>query len=259
MARSAWAITYSVWRALFLREAIHRLFYRRGAWIWLLLEPVVHMAFFTFIFVVVRVRVIGGIDTTIWLMSGFLGFFMFRRTMNVGINAITMAKALFTYRQVKPVDSVLVRPAAEGVLMMIIFIIVMLAISSLGVNVLPDNGFGVLYGLFTLWLLGLGVGLIISIPKVIVAEVGDIFGLIMSPLYIMSGVIFPIAAVPDPYRGWLVLNPIVHSLEFMRISFSDHYEAIDELDIFYPLFYALTLVFFGLILQRIYKRKVIQL
>jgi capsular polysaccharide transport system permease protein len=50
MTRSAWAITLSVWRALFLREAMHRLFYRRGAWVWLMLEPVLQMVFLAFLF-----------------------------------------------------------------------------------------------------------------------------------------------------------------------------------------------------------------
>ncbi len=60
--RSPLAITLSVWRAIFLREALDRLFDMRAAWLWLLMEPVLHISFVTFIWTVVRLRTIGGID-----------------------------------------------------------------------------------------------------------------------------------------------------------------------------------------------------
>jgi capsular polysaccharide transport system permease protein len=50
MTRSNWQVTVAVWRALLLREAVSRLFGRRAALFWLLLEPVAHMAFFVFVF-----------------------------------------------------------------------------------------------------------------------------------------------------------------------------------------------------------------
>ena len=170
-----------------------------------------------------------------------------------------MGKPLFTYRQVKPVDAVLVRSASEGVLMFIIALIIFLGAAILGIDVLPDNGFGVIYAFLTLWLMGLGVGLLISVPRTIIAEVGDVVNILMTPMYLLSGVILPIAAAPQPYRDWLMLNPIVHSLEIMRLSFASHYVGVPELDAFYPLKFAMILIFFGLILQRIYKKKVIQI
>jgi capsular polysaccharide transport system permease protein len=188
-----------------------------------------------------------------------LGFFMFRRTMNIGMSAIQMGKPLFTYRQVKPVDAVLVRSASEGVLMFVIALVIFIGAAIFGIHVFPDNLFGVLYAFLTLWLLGLGAGLLISIPRTIIAEVGDVVNILMTPAYLLSGVILPIAAVPQPYRDWLLLNPIVHSLEVMRLSFASHYVGVPELNALYPMQFAIVLILFGLILQRIYKKKVIQI
>src|SRR5512133_3248918 len=106
-ARSPLNVTLSVWKALVLREAVHRLFQRRAAWVWLVLEPVVHFAAMAFIFAAVRVRVIGGIDTVTWVLSGILVFFIYKRTAAQAKNAIDANEALFAYRQVKPVDTVL--------------------------------------------------------------------------------------------------------------------------------------------------------
>jgi capsular polysaccharide transport system permease protein len=38
--RSPASITWAVWKALFLREAVARLFAGRAAWAWILVEPV---------------------------------------------------------------------------------------------------------------------------------------------------------------------------------------------------------------------------
>src|SRR3990167_3285203 len=109
-------ITLSVWEALFLRETVSRLSAGRAAWLWLLMEPVFHIVFLMFIFAIIRMEVVGGVDTAVWLMVGLLAFFMFKRTALQAQNAIDANQALFAYRQVKPVDTVLVRAALEGFL-----------------------------------------------------------------------------------------------------------------------------------------------
>lgn len=78
--RSPLVITLSVWKALLLREALSRLFSGRAVWFWLVAEPVFHVSYMLVIFTVIRVSKVGGIDTAVWLMVGFLAFFMFRNT-----------------------------------------------------------------------------------------------------------------------------------------------------------------------------------
>ncbi|MEO8333119.1 MAG: ABC transporter, partial [Gallionella sp.] len=61
-------ITISVWKALFLREAVSRLSTGRAAWLWLLLEPVFGIVFLMFIFTALRMHTVGGVSTAVWLM-----------------------------------------------------------------------------------------------------------------------------------------------------------------------------------------------
>lgn len=259
MLRSSWAITWSVWRALFLREAMHRLYHRRAAWAWLLLEPVGQVMFLVFIFAVLRVSTVGGIDPKIWIMLGTLGFYLFRRTMSIGMAAINMNKPLFTYRQVKPVDVVLVRATSESILMLVISIVVLLGATLFGVDVWPDNWLGVFVAVSGLVLFGVAVGLLISVPSTLVSEVADIVGLIVMPLWICSGVIIPLANVPQTYRDWLIFNPIAHSLDALRHSFASNYVTFPECSIFYPHAVALVLFLFGLVVHRVYEKRVVQL
>lgn len=248
-ARSSIGITFSVWKALFLREAVQRLFSSRAAWLWLLLEPVVHIVFLMFIFTVVRLRSIGGVDTAVWVMVGMLGFFAFRRTATQAMNAVASNHALFVYRQVKPVDTVLSRAALEGFLMLLVAAILLAGAALFGFAVVPHDPLLVLQAFTGLWLFGVGFGLITSAAQELVPEMGKVTSLLMIPLYFFSGVIFPIASVPQPYRGWLMLNPVAHGLEMIRLGFASHYQAAAEADITYVFAAAIIAVFLGLVLH----------
>ncbi len=250
--RTSAHIAFSVWKALILREAIVRLFGSRAAWLWLLLEPVVHIVFLMFIFTVVRLRMVGGIETPLWLMVGLLGFFMFKRTGTQAMQAVVSNQALFAYRQVKPVDTVLSRAALEGFLTLLVAVLLFTGAGLLGLVVTPADPLAVLEAFFAMWLVGLGFGLMGSVAMVILPELGKVIVLAMTPLYFLSGVIFPIIRVPLPYREWLMLNPLAHGLEAARLGFAPYYKAVPELSMSYLYGFALVSVFLGLALHTRY-------
>lgn len=249
-SRTSLDITFSVWKALFLREAVSRLAAGRAAWLWLLLEPLVHVVFMLFIFSVIRMHKIGGIDTTVWLMVGMLAFLIFKRTATQTQNAVASNQGLFTYRQVKPVDTVLVRAGLEGFITLLAAIILFGGAGLFWIGTFPSDPLSVLHAFFALWLLGLGFGLIASVAGELIPEVGRLIGFVMTPLYFASGVIFPVAVIPQPYRDFLMLNPVVHGLEAARLGFAPYYHAVTDLSIAYVYGAALVTVFFGLALHR---------
>jgi len=75
--RSPLEVTFSVWRAIFLREALDRLFDMRGAWFWLLLEPIMHIGFIAVLWTAIRLHTAGGMDFAVWIIVGMLAFFCF--------------------------------------------------------------------------------------------------------------------------------------------------------------------------------------
>lgn len=256
--RSAWQVTWSVWRALFIREAIGRLYHRRAAWAWLLFEPVVQIGFLMFIFSVLRVNAIGGIESGVWIMVGLLGFFMFRRTMSISMGAVAMAKPLFTYRQVKPVDAVLVRAVMEGLLMLFISALILMLAGLMGFKVWPDQPLQVLSALFLLWLLGLGFGILLSVPRELIRETEDIVNMSMTPLYFISGVLIAVSAIPFPYRAVVMMNPVAHVIDALRVGFAKDYHPFDGLSLFYPLMVGLATLCLGLAIHRIFRHRLIQ-
>src|SRR5690606_32810520 len=99
---------------------------------------------------------------------------MFRRTGMQSMNALGANGALFAYRQVKPVDTVLVRSALEGFLLVIIATLILGAAAILGYPVMPADPLKVITAFFGLWLFGLGFGLLASVANQLIEELGNV-------------------------------------------------------------------------------------
>jgi len=255
--RTSINITLSVWKALFLREAVSRLATGRAAWLWLVVEPLISVVFLLFIFTGFRMHTVGGINTAVWLMVGMMAFLVFRRTGTQTQNAVDANRGLFTYRQVKPIDTVLMRAALEGFLTTLITVILFAAAALLGVDVVPEDPLLVLEAFFGLWLIGMGFGLITSVVGELIPELGKISGFVMTPLYFASGAMIPLASISQPYRDWLMFNPVAHGLEAARLGFASHYHAPSQLSVAYLYGFALVLIFFGLALHVRYASRLI--
>lgn len=257
--RSSWKITLSVWKALLLREAVSRMFGRRAAVLWLFLEPVAGIAFMMFVFTVLRSKHVGGMHTAIWLSAGILGFYMFRRTAGQGTASIGANLALFTYRQVKPVDTIITRCVLEGFILLLISSVIFGVLALLGVSLWVDDLLEVLLALGGLWLLALGWSMCTSVASELLPELGNTLNLLLVPLMLISGVIFPLSAIPYPWLDWLMFNPVAHGVEGVRAGISPYYHHVQGLSLVYLYAWVLVMVFLGLALQVRYRERLVAL
>jgi len=250
LIRNPLSVSFSVWRAIFLREALDRLFDMRGAWFWLLAEPVLHIGFMAFVFSIMRVRTVGNVDVFVWIMVGMLAFFLFRRIAVQVSYAVDCNRPLFTYRQVKLFDPAIARAVLEAFLMAIISTFILGTAALLGHDTFPGDSLLVMQAVFGLWLFGFGYGLVASVLMELVAEMEHVLKILMLPLYLISGVIWPLSAVPHPYRDILMINPIAHGLELVRLGFFPDYHTVSGLSMQYLYAWAVISVFLGLLLYR---------
>lgn len=247
--RSHLAVTLGVWRALILREAEAKLFASRVSWIWVLVEPVLHVAYLMVLYSVIRVHKVGDLDTAIWIMVGLQSYFIFRKTADGVANTVSGNSALFAYRQVKPVDTLISRALLEGVMNVIASMLLIALITIWGYVFQPDDLLFMLLAFFEMWLLGLGFGMIVSASTALVPEVRLLLQVLLRPLYLISGVIFPISTLSKPIREMLMLNPVAHGVEMARQGISHAYRAVPETNPFYLFICSCLLFLTGLALQ----------
>lgn len=247
--RSELQVAIAVWKALFLREAAARLSTGRAAWAWVLLEPVLHVAVLMAIFSYVRDSSMPGVEFALFLAIGVLGFQMFRNCAQRCIGAIEANQAMFIYRQVRPVDAGLVRCVLEGVLQFLVVALLLGGAYIAGFNVTMLDPLRFLVTLFLLWLVGTGLGLLVSAGSRLVPEIGRIMGFVFTPLYFTSGVFFRPEMAPPLIREWLLMNPLVHGIEALRAAMFPAYHALPEISLVYLFQWGIVLVFLGLAVQ----------
>ncbi|QOR37425.1 ABC transporter permease [Billgrantia diversa] len=255
-SRTPWQVTRSVWYAMFMREAISRTMADRMGWFWMLFEPVA----FTLIMVAIRGFVSGdnlivNADFIPWMLTGLMGFFLIREGMMRGLGAIDANSALFAYRQVQPIDPVLVRTYLEGMLRSFVFVLFIVGALLLEVDLYPDDAIRAMGWWLSLWALGLGLGLVVSVLGTLVQEMAIIVRMISLPLLILSGVIFPLNHLPHWLLEYLMLNPIVHGLELLRAGFFDGYKVVNGTSASYFWMWTLATVALGMLLHVRFKER----
>ena len=255
--RTPWQITRDVWHALFMREISARITQDRFGWTWLILEPVLMLLVMIGIRELLgRVRMVVNAEFIPWLLIGLLTFYVFRSTMLRGMGAINASQGLFSYRQVQPVDTVLVRAFVELLLYTLVFMLFVVAMHLLDMHFLPDNMTYVIYFWVGMWMLGLGFGLLLSVANSLVPEISKIVNIMIMPLYFLSGVMIPLSFLPDWLLPYLMLSPLPHLLEGMRGAYFEYYPIHPQVDILYGVYWILGTLVVGLMLQLTLKNRV---
>ncbi len=96
----------------------------RMGWFWMVFEPVAFVGIMIGVRSFIRGdRLVVNAEFIPWLIAGLLGFALVREGMMRGMGAVDANKSLFAYRQVQPVDPVLVRNFLEGALRSFVFLI----------------------------------------------------------------------------------------------------------------------------------------
>lgn len=255
--RSSWQVTWSVWHALFMREVLARTTEDRMGWFWMLGEPMMFIAFMVSLRTFLgRTREIIGAEFIPWLIIGLTGFFLVRNGITRGMSAIKANQALFAYRQIKVIDPLLVRHAMEGLLQTIVLLILSgLAVLVSLAGALPDDVLGVAFQWLSLWLLGLGVTLVVSVVVRLVPDLERILKMMTFPLLILSGVIIPLHRFPPAILEYLLYNPIAHGLELLRARYFDGYHMLSGVSKEYLWRWILTSLALGLALHSRFERR----
>lgn len=214
--RSPWQVQRSVLFALILRELKARF---GGRWLgaaWIVAEPLAHVLLMVLAFGVVRHRLVPGVDYVMFLVTGLLPFFMFRSLTLRLMGAVDANQGLFGYRQVKPLDALVSRAVLEVSLYSVVYLLVLALMGLLGLRVLPVQPLELMGLSAALLFGGFGMGIALAVLTDDVPRVRSLVRVAVIALYLISGVVVPVQALPVGLHAWLVWNPVLHALELSR-------------------------------------------
>lgn len=244
--------------ALVLREFLTRFGSRRMGAFWLLLEPMAHISIMLFIFTVVRAREVTGMEFPIFLLTGMIPFFLMRNITMKLMDAVSANQALFAYPNIKIFDTYLARTLVECLISATVYSIFIFALGFWG-------GYDVSIAHPLEWLgylaigiaFSFGLGILFSVIVQVMPNAKSLIHIVFMPIYLISGVIFPLWVIPEQYLPWLLWNPFAHIISEIRQSIFVYYPDIPGVNTEYPLACTLAVLFISLGLYRVRRYRLL--
>jgi capsular polysaccharide transport system permease protein len=219
---SGWQIQRNVISALVYRELKTRVSEVKFGILGVFVEPLGVMAVFLAIFSAIRGNR-GPLDIALFLACGIVLFTLFNDIAIRSLNAMRANEALFFYKPVKPIDTVIARTLVECGLYSIVFMVITAAIFLIRERWLLADFPLALASFLCLALTGFGLGLILMVAGHRYSSLHQFVPLAMRPLWFISGVFFATRSLPQWLLPWISWNPVVQAIELSRHAFSPDY------------------------------------
>lgn len=241
-----------VW-ALMLRETKTLFGKHKLGYLWAVINASFQVGVFWVIREVAGFQPPHGMSTPVFLLSGFIPWFVFSNGVTDGMKAIWANRSLLTYPQVYPLDPLVARILLQSGVQTLVFAILLLVSLGLGQHVQIVNPHALLIGLFLALLLGFGGGMLCCAFNLMWPTTEQIVPMLMRVLFFTSGLFFSVIDLPIAAQKILYYNPITHVIEYVRQGFvagyGEHYISLP-----YTFGFALILLTFGLLLERYSRR-----
>lgn len=256
--RSSFAITKAVLFALILREMRSRFGKKRFGVFWVFFEPAIQVAFIMMIFSFRNVTVRNGIEFPMFLVSGMIPFFLMRNMATQGMSAVDANRALFAYKQIKPLDPMIARAIIETVISAVVFCIFLFILGFFfGYEITMVDPIKWLAVLSIGLLFSFSLGLILCMIVDVVEELKTVVRILFLPVYLLSGVLYPIWIMPREVMDWLLWNPYLHIIDELRVAMFPHYPVHYGVNLEYPIKVAVVTSLLAFGLYRIRRLKLV--
>lgn len=209
---------YGAWRYRFfitssIRTELRTKFVRsKLGGLWMILNPLAQVLIFAFVLSAVLSAKLPGIDNryayAIYLMAGTLGWSLFSeimgRCVTMFVDNANILKKLAFPRVALPcivVGSAIVNNV-------LLFLAVLLIFGFLG-HVSGAALVALPVVMVVTIALALGVGLMLGVLNVFIRDIGQVVPVVMQFLYWFTPVVYMVNIIPEEFRHWLSLNPLV--------------------------------------------------
>ena len=223
--------------ALIYRELMTRLSQSSYGIIGIFMQPLGVLITFVIIFSLLRVNQQSSIDTNLSLSIGIILFTMVKEIAMRSLRSMQQNEAVFIYRPVRPADTIIARALVESGLFGALYILVVAFIMLLKEEWMIENIPLVVSVYIALATTAFGISLSLMVAGHRYQLVGKIFPILVRPMFIASGVLFPLASIPQPLRPWITWNPILQAVEISRHAFTSNYPLDEAISLPYLLMF----------------------
>jgi len=243
--------------ALILREASLRLGPYRLGHILVLAEMIWGTAFLGIIRALLEQPPPYGTSVVFYMFSGMFPYTLYRRLHSQVAAGVSANRALLSYPIIRPLDTLLARAGLESTFQLTAFLIFYVTFVWMGYAGFPAHPVELLAAISATILLGFSMGITGMILTSLWKPWMTIDGMIAKVLFFVSGIFFQIEFMPTHIRKFLLLNPLVHAIEWIRYCIYPGYFT-QVLDRGYLLAWGVIGTVFGLGMERLLRARLLE-
>jgi capsular polysaccharide transport system permease protein len=244
--------------ALVIREMSTSYGRSPGGYFWAIAEPVAGIALLSVAFSLALRSPPIGINFQIFYATGILPFIIYRETENKLTTSLRFSRALLFYPSITYTDAMIARFMLTVITQLMVFYVVMASILTIWDTRTSMDPLLILSSLAAAAILAAGVGTLNCLLVSFFPVWERFWAVLNRPLVLVSGVIFLHDNIPEPWRGYLWYNPLIHVVGQMRRGFYPSYRG-EYVEIMYPIGVGMALLVVGLILLNRYNRDILDL
>lgn len=235
--------------ALMLRE-IHTINGNsKLGYLWVLIQSVFSIAVFWGLRAYMGAHAPGGMSMALFLAVGFGLWSIYSSGITKTMSAVEGNRALLTFPQVTELDVMISRVIVITATQLITTFLIVSSSILFGAEFRP-NGIGIGLGVIICTpLCALGLGMILGSLAVFIPVLNKLVPMILRIAFFLSGVFFSISAFKQDVAEILLYNPILQSVELMRMSLHNSY-VVEGLSLTYLSGFTLTVLVIGGFLER---------
>jgi len=239
--------------ALMLREARTRYGRQKVGYLWALIEPILHMVMFYFIFIYAMRVVPLGESLPMFLATGLATYLGFSNVLRRTQGGFASNEALLAYPLVSVMDVFIARALLEFVTWASVTFIILSCLILSGLDPLPSRLLLMVSAMILLFGIAFGVGVIIGILTQFSPAIGNLTSIPFRILYFTSGVFYLPDSMPPSIRNVLEWNPVLQGITLFRMGYYGNYES-QMLRLEYLIVWSAASVLLAFLMERVLRK-----
>ncbi|WP_244910374.1 ABC transporter permease [Agrobacterium rosae] len=255
--RAALKQSLNVMNAVVLRDIRTRFFDHGLGFLIVPLWPLAHLLILLLIYQLAGRQTPYGTSLNVFFATGLIPTLLFMYVSRFMALSVLLNKPMLSFPAVHVFDILAARAFLETIAAALTLFMTILLLWLYGDNPWPfDLEQAVLAYLSTL-ALAIGVGAFVGVLTMFFPIIATAYALLMICVYISSGTLFVASNLPSSISTPLAWNPIFHCVEWMRTAYFETYS--DRLlDRYYPVSFGVFALFIALVLERVFRRVMIE-
>ena len=239
--------------ALMLHDIKSRFFGNGLGYIATILWPASHMAVVILAFVFTGRKAVYGHSALLFAATGVTPYIAWSYISRFMILSVVQNKSFMSYPSIKPLDIMFARAFLEVVSIYIITVLLVVVLVVFQAPYVPIDISTSMMGLLSAVLLGIGFGTLNSVISMMLPLWGIVYILILIVGWLTAGLAIDIEALPKQLGDLLAWNPLLHSVEWVRLGYYPDFPAY-HLSKSYVLFCGAGSFVLGLVAERALRR-----